>query len=46
MGWGNCEDHYSRVAKELAKRKPMSVRTKSIIVGWIIFLISIIWLLK
>jgi len=43
MGWGNCEDHYSRVAKQNEKEKPMSKRTKVIIIGWIVFLIGIIW---
>ena len=43
MSWGNCEDHYSRVAKQNEKLKPMSKRTKVIIIGWIVFLISIIW---
>jgi len=44
MGWGNCEDHYSRVAKEAEKLKPMEIRTKMIIVGLLIFLIGIIWM--
>ena len=46
MSWGNCEDHYSRVAKQNEKLKPMSKRTKGIIIGWIVFLIGIIWLLS
>lgn len=43
MGWGNCEDHYNRVSKELEKIKPMDTRTKLIILGWLIFLIGVIW---
>ena len=43
MGWGNCEEHYSRVSKQNEKEKPMSKRTKVIIIGWIVFLIGIIW---
>jgi len=44
MGWGNCEDHYTRVAKDREKLKPMDKRTKLIVMGWIIFLMGIIWL--
>ena len=44
MGWGNCEDHYSRIAKEMERLKPMDIRTKLIIVGCLIFLIGVIWM--
>ena len=43
MGWGNCEDHYSRIAKKNEKEKPMENRTKLIILGWTIFGIGVIW---
>ena len=44
MGWGNCEDHYSRVAKKNEKLKPMETRIKLIILGWSIFIIGVIWI--
>tara|TARA_Y100000588_G_scaffold347582_1_gene396517 strand:+ start:6305 stop:6448 length:144 start_codon:yes stop_codon:yes gene_type:complete len=43
MGWGNCEDHYSRIAKQNEKLKPMEKRTKLIIIGWTLFGIGVIW---
>ena len=46
MGWGNCEDHYSRGAKKNEKLQPMSKRTKTIILLWLIFLSGIIWLIS
>ena len=46
MGWGNCEDHYSRVAKKNEKLQPMSKRTKTIILLWLIFLSGIIWFIS
>lgn len=45
MGWGNCEDHYSRVAKDKEKLKPMDTKTKWKIIGWSTFSISVLWLL-
>jgi len=44
MDWNNCEDHYSRVVKKNEKVKPMDTRTKIIILIWLVFLISILWL--
>ena len=46
MSWGNCEDHYSRVAKKKERQKPMDARTKIIILVWLIFLSGIIWLVS
>ena len=43
MGWGNCEDHYSRVAKKIERKKPMESRTKLIIFGCLMFIIGVIW---
>ena len=46
MAWGYCEEHYSRVAKKNEKLQPMSKRTKTIILLWLIFLSGIIWLIS
>ena len=46
MDWNNCEDHYSRVAKQNEKMNPMSKRTKIIIFVWLISLSGIIWLIS
>ena len=43
MGWGNCEDHYSRVAKKNAQVKPMDVRTKMSITIWVLFIIGVLY---
>ena len=43
MNWGNCEDHYSRVAKKKERQKPMDARTKLIIISCSIFIIGVVW---
>ena len=44
MGWGNCEDHYSRVSKKNERQKPMDSRTKLIIFSCSMFIIGVIWI--